>query len=118
MSAWTQWRKVADQQFWFDEAFDWDGPACYELALGGPRGGDIQIVYCGETGNEKRRVIQYASHGSHLSEIIHSHLREGWNLFYRAQSKNSKEEAVHLQNNLLRQYEYPWNVQLNGKTED
>jgi len=66
MGAWTDWRKVADKKSWYDDQLDWDGPACYELAIGGDRGGNIKIVYVGETGNERRRVIAYASHGSHL----------------------------------------------------
>jgi hypothetical protein len=114
MSNWTAWRKIADRRYWYDESLDWDGPACYELAIAGPRGGEIIIVYVGETGNERKRVVAYASHGSHLSEIIHDHLKDGWHLFYRAQTKSTKAEAVRMQNNLLAGYDYDWNIQLNG----
>jgi len=34
---------------WFDDKMDWDGPACYELAIAGHRGGDRRQVYVGET---------------------------------------------------------------------
>ena len=115
MSTWTQWRKVADRNHWYDDALDWDGPACYELAIGGPRGGNLRIVYVGETISESRRVIAYASYGSHLSKIIEWHLKQGWHLHYRAQTKNSKREAVRMQNNLLAELDYDWNIQLNGK---
>ncbi len=53
MSTWTDWRKIADRRSWYDDTLDWDGPACYELAIGGPRGGNLKIVYLGETSNEK-----------------------------------------------------------------
>ena len=84
---WTGWRKIAERSRWFDDEIDHDGPACYELGLGGPLGGDMRIVYVGETVNEKSRVIAYASHGSHLARIIRSALRDGWSLFYRAQAR-------------------------------
>lgn len=115
MSTWTQWRKIADRNSWFDDTLDWDGPACYELAIGGPRGGNLKIVYVGETINESKRVIAYASHGSHLADTIRWHLNRGWHLFYRAQTKNSKQEAVRMQNNLLTEFDYDWNILLNEK---
>lgn len=113
MSAWTRWRKIADRREWWGDALDWDGPACYELGIGGPRGGGVRIVYVGETSCERKRVIAYASHGSHLSKIIGSHLRDGWCLYYRAQATNSKRAAVRMQNNLLAIHDYDWNIRLN-----
>jgi hypothetical protein len=29
---WTKWRKLAVGNRWHDDIFDWNGPACYELA--------------------------------------------------------------------------------------
>lgn len=115
MARWTRWRKIADRRHWYGDELDWDGPACYELAIGGPRGGDLRIVYVGETANEKRRVIAYASHGSHLAEIVEWHLKRGWHLFYRAQIKDSKSEAIRAEQNLLAAFDYDWNIRLNGK---
>lgn len=114
MSAWTRWLRIATRDEWFDDALDWDGPACYELGLGGPRSGVKHIVYVGETINERRRVATYARSGSHLATIIRSHLKDGWVLYYRAQSKRSKAAARRMQNSLLSRYEYDWNLQLNG----
>jgi hypothetical protein len=118
MSAWTRWQKIADRTHWYDDALDWEGPACYELGIAGPRGGDLRIVYCGETINEKRRIIAHASHGSHLSKIIKYHLKIGWNLFYRAQTKNLKRDAIRTQNALLAQFKYDWNIRLNTEEID
>ena len=113
MAAWTNWRKVSDRKYWYGDDLDWNGPACYELAITGPRGGGLRIVYVGETRNEKMRLIAYASYGSHLSEVINWHLNQGWNLYYRAQLKKSKETAVRAQNRLLHKFEYGWNISLN-----
>lgn len=115
---WTKWRKIADKNYWYDEDFDYEGPACYELAIGGPRGGNIDIKYAGETKNERSRISAYASHGSHLSEIIDWHLKKGYVLYYRAQSKKSKAAAKIMQNNLLEEYNYDWNIQHNIDDED
>ena len=110
MSTWTRWRKIADRKHWYNDTFDYEGPACYELAIGGPRGGNMRIVYVGETGNEKRRISAYARHGSHLSEIIDWHLKKGWCLFYHAQAKKTKAAAKKMQNRLLAKYDYDWNI--------
>ena len=111
--AWTEWRRIATDREWSDDLCDWDGPACYELAVGGPRGGDLRIVYVGETCNERRRISSYARSGSHLAGIIDEHLREGWCLYYRAQSRDKKADARRMQDSLLARYEYDWNILLN-----
>jgi len=110
---WTKWRKIADSKYFYDEEFDYDGATCYEIAIAGSRGGNVRIVYVGETGNEKRRLKEYAKHGSHLSKKINQAVRKGWCIFYRAQAKNSKKEAITMQNNLLDNFEYEWNKQRN-----
>jgi len=103
---WTQWRQIAASRMWYSEGLDWDGPACYELAIAGPQGGDLRTVYVGETKNERNRIAAYASYGSHLSAIIDDHLRRGWSVWYRAQATDSKAAAITLQNNLLRRFDY------------
>lgn len=112
---WTKWRKIADRKKWYGDELDWDGPACYELSMAGPRGGDLRPVYVGETANERKRVIAYASHGSHLSEIIKSHLRQRWTLWYRATAMRTKADAVAMQNRLLGRFDYDWNILLNTR---
>jgi excinuclease UvrABC nuclease subunit len=111
---WTNWRKIADKDYWYTESLDWDGPACYELAIAGSRGGKQKTVYVGETKNEKRRISTYAKNGSHLSEFINAHLDNGWHLYYHAILTQTKESAVQLQNNLLATYNYEWNKKLNS----
>lgn len=111
--AWTEWRLLMSRDEWFSAVLDHDGPACYELGTGGPRGGDIQIHYVGETCNEKSRMACYGRNGSHLAEIIDDHLKRGWHIWYRAVALPSKEAAVAMQNNLLSRYRYDWNDLLN-----
>jgi hypothetical protein len=110
MARWTDWRQIASGNSWSDADLDWDGPACYELALGGPRGGGLQQVYVGETSNERARISSYAYCGSHLRREINLALRRGWTLFYRARAMRSKAEAVLAQDALLAQYDYDWNI--------
>jgi len=109
MSNWTAWRKLANKKNWYNNEFDYDGPACYELGIGGPRGGNIQPVYVGETANERIRLSSYACHGSHLSAFIDKCLQQGYTLFYRAQALNSKRAAKNMQDNLLKKFLYDWN---------
>ena len=97
---WTNWRKIADKDYWYTESLDWGGPACYELAIAGPRGGSRKTVYVGETNSEKRRMSTYAKNGSHLSELINAHLEAGWHLYYHAILTETKEKAVLLFDNL------------------
>ena len=110
MSRWTGLRKIADRHQWYGHQFDYDGPACYELAIAGPRGGSPKIVYVGETGNERARLSCYARHGSHLSVLIDRHLELGWSLYYRAQALNSKEAAKRMQDGRLASFFYAWNT--------
>ena len=113
MPTWTNWRKLADKEQWYDVEFDYEGPCCYEMGIGGPQYNNIKPVYVGETKNEKTRISEYAREGSHLSKIIDDHLKIGFTLYYRAQAKSSKEEAKQMQDNLLDKYDYDWNIQLN-----
>lgn len=75
---WTNWRKIADKDIWYGYNLDWNGPACYEeLAIAGSRGGNLKIIYVGETNNEKNRISTHARSGSHLAEIINTYLEAG-----------------------------------------
>jgi len=114
MSNWTGWRKLADKKLWYNNKFDHDCPACYELGVGAPRYGNIQPVYVGETVNEKTRLSSYAHHGSYRSSIIDKHLLKGYTLYYRAQAMPSKSAAKRMQDNLLQRFQYAWNKQLNS----
>jgi len=106
---WTRPRLLAYLNEWYDASLDHDGPACYEIGTGGPRGGNIVWHYVGETANEKARMSRYGSDGSHLSKKINQNLKEGWRVYYHACACQSKAAAKRMQDNLLRQWEYDWN---------
>lgn len=110
---WTGWRYLANKREWFDNTLDHDGPACYELGMGGPRGGKIQAHYVGETLCERDRVCAYARSGSHLGQIICQHLNDGWHLYYRAWAHPTKAAAKVMQDRLLARHRYDWNDKLN-----
>ncbi len=109
MSRWTNLIKIADENFWYPQELYYNGPACYELVVAGARKGNANIVYVGETQNEKCRITTHARRTSHLSEIIDWHLAKGWHLYYRSQALPTKEMAFEMQNRLLKTHIYPWN---------
>jgi hypothetical protein len=112
---WTDFRLLATRREWFDDLLDHDGPATYELAIAGPRGGDLTLVYAGETKDEERRMSEYGRDGSHLAALIDWHLREGWHLYYRACAMPTKATACALQDRLLARYRYEWNRRLGDR---
>jgi len=115
MGRWIRPRLIASHGIWYiDAGFDYDGPACYELILGGPRGGNLLHKYVGETQNEYKRMKCYARSGSHLSHLIDEALEAGFHLYYHSHAFATKELAKRMQDKLLRQYDYPWNRMLNG----
>jgi hypothetical protein len=70
----------------------------------------MRIVYVGETANERARLASYGRDGSHLSDVIWWHLKQGWHLHYRATAMASKDDALAMQNRLLAGYAYDWNL--------
>lgn len=112
--SWTNWRLLADRSTWYSDSFDHDGAACYELTIGGPRGGNLQDAqYVGHTGNERQRMSNYGRDGSHLAKIVADHLKRDWFLYYRAWTCSSKKAAEQMERRLLSQCDYPWNKLLN-----
>lgn len=108
--SWTEWRFLANAEEWSNGELDWDGPAVYELGIGGPCGGDIRIMYVGETAGENVRLVAYASGRSHIEHYVDDALRNGWTLYYRASARPTKEDAKRTQDNLLNKHSYPWNT--------
>ena len=103
-------RKLAAAGIWFEDAIRIDGPCVYELAIAGPRGGGLVIVYVGETGDACQRLSAYGNHGSHLRRAINRALRAGMILLVRARAMPSKQAAVAIEKEMLARHEYPWNL--------
>jgi hypothetical protein len=110
MGSWTGWKMLAQGRDWFDDDLDHEGPAIYELALGGSRGGIHHIVYVGETKNLCARMTAYGQHGSHLEKEIRVHLHRGFTIYFRARTCTSKRAAVALENQYLARFDYDWNL--------
>jgi len=108
--SWTDWRFLANGDSWSSETFDWKGASVYELAIGGPRGGNLQTMYVGETKEESVRLATYGSGRSHIEDYLSDALAEGWTIFYRAMGMPSKEQAKATQDSLLSKFDYPWNT--------
>ena len=108
---WTPWRKIADGWLWYTDGLTYDGPSCYQLGTPGPRGGAIRRRYCGDAQNERARISAYAKHGSHLGQIIATHLNDGRALYCRSIACATIIEAAALQDTFLGRYRYDWNIQ-------
>jgi hypothetical protein len=112
MGRWTGWKKLAEYKHWYIDELPGSEPGCYELAVGGPRGGNLQILYVDESGNLRQRLATYGRSGSHLKRLIDDYLSRGKTLFFRTQRKTCKDEAVKMQDRQLRQYKYGWNTRI------
>jgi hypothetical protein len=112
MGCWTAWKKLADRRQWYSAALPDPEPGCYELATGGPRGGNLVIQYIGETGNLRSRLRSYGQTGSHLGVLIDAELRRGSSLFFRVYRRSCKEEAVAMEYRQLRRWLYQWNTRI------
>jgi hypothetical protein len=112
MGCWTNWKKLADRGQWYSDALPDAEPGCYELATGGPRGGNLVIRYIGETGNLRSRLYSYGRTGSHLGVLIDAELRRGSSLFFRVYRRSCKDEAVAMEYRQLKRWFYQWNARI------
>ena len=63
------------------------------------------------------RILDYCDDGSHKSAIINRALQRGYELWVRVKtSGRSRKDAENMENELLRKYNYAWNLRNNGKT--
>lgn len=78
------------------------------------------IVYVGSTcrgkpGALRRRIIEYCTDGSHKKDLMNEALRKGYELWVRVKTSRGTDNAQELENELLKKYDYAWNVRNNGK---
>jgi hypothetical protein len=110
---WTKWILIANKKRYFTQYLSYKGAATYEIGIRYPKGKKVNPVYVGETSNERKRIHAYAQHGSHLSKIIDRHVDRGFTIHYRAIAMTSKQKAKALQDRLLKNFDYDWNLQNN-----
>lgn len=91
-----------------------------------PRHGQAihKVVYVGSTcprqGNFPRlrsRILDYCIHGNHKKELINDALNRGYELSVRYKEAANVEEATGLENELLKKYNYAWNIRNNAIRE-
>lgn len=62
----------------------------------------------------QERIVAYTKGGNHKKDLINDALRIGWELWVRFKPAENVDAAKSMENNLLRTYNYPWNVRNNG----
>jgi hypothetical protein len=107
---WTDWRKIAEgSDRRAAAAVGHDGAATYELGLRRSTGGDMTIVYVGETENERTRIVDYVRGTTPLESLIADALQKGFALHYRATAHPTVTAAQAFRDALLMKYGYSWN---------
>ena len=86
------------------------------------------VIYVGCTcrdrpGSLRARILEYCVNGAHKSPLINEALKKGNELFVRVKtsgdnsdcnSDRSKETAQNMENELLKKYDYAWNIRNNA----
>ena len=95
----------------------------YEWRATEEYGANPSVVYLGSTCPPARgprpwrlenRIVAYTKRGNHKKELINYALTRGCELWVRFKPAPVETEAREMENELLRQYNYAWNVRNNG----
>lgn len=62
----------------------------------------------------RERIVAYTKGGNHKKDLINAALRSGWELWVRFKHAEDEDAAKHMEDNLLRTYNYAWNIRNNG----
>ena len=62
----------------------------------------------------ENRIVAYTTHGNHKKELINDVLTRGCELWVRFKTAPAQQAASRMENELLRKYNYPWNIRNNG----
>ena len=95
----------------------------YEWRATKEYGTNPSVVYLGSTcppapgpgsWHLENRIVAYIVHGNHKAELINDVLTRGCELWVRFKPASVQGEARRMENELLRKYNYPWNIRNNG----
>lgn len=95
----------------------------YEWRVTDKDGANPAVVYVGSTcpradapgpWHLENRIVAYTRHGNHKAELINYVLTRGCELEVRFKPALDVRAAKEMENELLRKYNYPWNVRNNG----
>lgn len=82
-----------------------------------------KVVYVGSTcrskpGALRKRILEYCRNGSHKRNLINDALSRGYELWVRVKMSQARdhcrEDAERMENELLKTYNYAWNVRKNA----
>lgn len=103
-----------------------DQSAVYEIAQM-DRDGSKRVVYLGMTGCVRERMLdhyfgrRFSNTGIERLSNIRHHKRDailkGYSIHYRYRVVDSRMVSTKLESTLLKKYNYPWNIDENGKDE-
>ena len=84
-----------------------------------------RVVYVGSTcplerpsTKLKSRIIGYCTNGNHKTDLINNALSDGYELWVRYKRAEDVGEARDMENELLEEYDYAWNIRNNGDTRE
>lgn len=93
----------------------------YEFGAILPGKRKIRVVYVGSTcvrdgkcPSLQDRIVNYTKNGNHKKDEINEALRKGYTLVVRFKPARDIREAEQMENELLRMYNYAWNIRDNG----
>jgi hypothetical protein len=90
-------------------------PACYELALGLSEG-PLFVVYVGESKDVNQRIRRHCSRSNGTKKLLIKEAEgKGWTIWVRVRYAHGKDDAKHMESELLKKYDYAWNLKENGK---
>jgi Uri superfamily endonuclease len=114
-------RRETGEHFFYKPVINFlDGQTAsvYEFQARGS--GDPVVVYCGSTNKERgdkstrQRMQQYLSNGAHKAWAIDDALNRDYEIWVRICRCPGMEVASQLENELLKSYDYAWNIRDNG----
>ena len=82
-----------------------------------------RVLYVGSTcrgkaGALRDRILEYCRNGSHKKDLINDALRRGYELWVRVKISqarhNCRKDAERMENELLAEYNYAWNIRNNA----
>lgn len=94
----------------------------YEWRATGRHGATPIVVYLGSTCPRcpgrwqklQNRIVKYTTGGNHKAREINRALAKRYELWVRFKPAEDKEEAMKMENDLLDEYDYAWNIRRNG----
>jgi hypothetical protein len=106
--SWTPWKKIADRLTWYQDHAMFL-PVCYELGVGEPGQGPVDVVYAATTPSERQMMEEFAAGGTPISDKLTTELNAGREIFFRCQGLPTPDAGAVLLSEALAARPHPWN---------